>query len=227
MNEGWAAYHHSKIMTTRALKDSEIIEYADHHSGTVAPHPGRLNPYKLGMELFRNIEDRWNKGKFGLEYENCDDRVEKQNWDKKLGLGREKIFEVRKLHNDLTFLDAFMDREFCEDQKLFSFIQNSASNAYEIADREFKKVKAKLLQNMTNMGSPQISVVDANTNNRRELTLKHQHDGVDLRLDWAWEVLKNLNRVWRRPTHLETIIEGSPKVLTFDGKDQKEEKISG
>ena len=24
--------------------------------------PGRLNPYKLGIELFRDIEDRWNKG---------------------------------------------------------------------------------------------------------------------------------------------------------------------
>jgi len=34
-NEGWASYWHSTIMTTRALKDSEIVDYADHHSGTM------------------------------------------------------------------------------------------------------------------------------------------------------------------------------------------------
>ena len=28
---------------------------------------GRLNPYKLGIELFRDIEERWNKGQFGKE----------------------------------------------------------------------------------------------------------------------------------------------------------------
>jgi stage V sporulation protein R len=65
MNEGWASYWHSTIMTTRALRDHEIIDYADHHSGTMATSPGKLNPYKMGIELFRDIEDRWNKGRFG------------------------------------------------------------------------------------------------------------------------------------------------------------------
>jgi stage V sporulation protein R len=64
MNEGWATYWHAKIMTEKALTDTEVIDFADHHSGTVAMHPGQLNPYKLGFELWKDIEDRWNKGKF-------------------------------------------------------------------------------------------------------------------------------------------------------------------
>src|SRR6266568_2105268 len=36
MNEGWATYWHAKIMTERALNDAEVIDFADHHSGTVA-----------------------------------------------------------------------------------------------------------------------------------------------------------------------------------------------
>ena len=44
------------IMTLHALKDNELIDYADHHSGTMATSPGRINPYKLGIELFRDIE---------------------------------------------------------------------------------------------------------------------------------------------------------------------------
>ena len=39
----------------------------------MATQPGRLNPYKLGIELFRDIEERWNKGQFGNEYDECDD----------------------------------------------------------------------------------------------------------------------------------------------------------
>jgi stage V sporulation protein R len=225
MNEGWAAYHHSQIMTTRVLTDAEIIDYADHHSGTVAPSPGRLNPYKLGMEIFRSIEDRWNKGKFGAEYERCENLKEKLAWDKKLGLGRQKIFEVRKLYNDITFLDAFLDEDFCREQKLFQYGYNPATKSYEIVDRDFKKVKAKLLQRLTNMGQPRIDAVDGNAFNRGELTLKHRHDGVDLRMDWAWEVLKNLHRIWKRPVHIETIVDGTPKVLSFDGEEKKEQRM--
>ena len=81
MNEGWASFWHSTIMTTRTLKPSELVDYADHHSGTMATQPGRLNPYKLGIELLRDIEERWNKGQFGPEYEDCDDYETRQNWD--------------------------------------------------------------------------------------------------------------------------------------------------
>ena len=73
MNEGWASFWHSTIMTTSTLDPSELVDYADHHSGTMATQPGRLNPYKLGIELFRDIEERWDKGQFGPEYEECDD----------------------------------------------------------------------------------------------------------------------------------------------------------
>ena len=112
MNEGWATYWHAKIMTERALTDSEVIDFADHHSGTVAMHPGQINPYKLGFELWKDIEDRWNRGKFGKEYDDCDDYMTKREWNKDLGAGREKIFETRRVHNDITFIDAFFTEEF-------------------------------------------------------------------------------------------------------------------
>src|SRR3569623_1415113 len=65
MNEGWATYWHSKILTEQALTAAEVIDYADACSGVLAPAPGRLTPYTLGVELYRNIEARWNKGQFG------------------------------------------------------------------------------------------------------------------------------------------------------------------
>ncbi len=222
MNEGWATYWHSKIMTEKALTDSEVIDYADHHSGTVAGHPGRLNPYKLGLELYKDIEDRWNRGKFGKEYDECEDLRAKREWDLSSGLGREKLFEVRRIHNDVTFIDAFLTEEFAARHRLFTYAYNKKTNQYQIASREFRAIKAQILFQLTNHGQPFIYVTDANHRNRGELFLLHRHEGIDLKIDWARETLKNVHRIWQRPVHLMTAVDGKGKILSFDGKDLTE-----
>jgi stage V sporulation protein R len=216
------SYWHSKIMTTRALKDDELIDYADHHSGTMAMGPNKLNPYKIGIELLRDIEDRWNKGRFGKEYDECSSMVEKAKWDRQLGLGRQKIFEVRKLYSDLMFVDEFLTPEFCKQHKLFVYAYNLTTDQYEVADRTFAKIKQQLLQQLTNFGHPLIAVEDANFSNRGELLLDHQFEGVEIQLDRARETLKNLYRIWKRPVNIRTILSGTPKILSFDGAEYKE-----
>jgi stage V sporulation protein R len=225
INEGYASFWHSMIMTTRALKDSEIIDYADHHSGTMGVRPGAINPYKLGIELWRHIEDRWNKGRFGKEFDECDDLRARRAWDRKLGLGRQKIFEVRKHYNDITFIDEFLTPEFCVDQKMFTYGFNEKGNRWEIVDREFRKVKAKLLQQLTNFGQPIIEVVDGNFENRGELLLAHRHDGVDLRVDYAKDTLTNLQAMWRRPVGIVTKVDGKGVLMRFDGRDHTDRKV--
>lgn len=222
MNEGWASYWHSKIMTEKALDGDELIDYADHHSGTVAVHGNSLNPYKLGIELFRDIEDRWNKGKFGKEYDECESYEEKRKWDKKLGLGKEKIFEVRKVHNDVTFIDNFLTEEFCHDHKLFLYKYNRNTGKYEITDRDFKEVKKQLLFNLTNFGQPIIYVEDGNYENKGELLLYHKHEGIDLKLDYAKATIQNIFKIWKRPVSIRTIMDEKIKIYRFDGKDHTE-----
>lgn len=227
MNEGWASFWHSTIMTTRTLDPSELVDYADHHSGTMATYPGRLNPYKLGIELLRDIEERWNKGQFGPEWEACDDYETKRDWDKQLGLGRQKIFEVRKIHSDVTFIDTFLTPEFCRRHRLFSYRYNDNHELYEIESREFKKIKDRLLFGLTNFGQPIIRVKDGNFRNRGELYLTQEHFGVDLKLDHAQDTLRHLHRLWTRPVHLETVLEGRPTLLSFDGSDHTIRPLGG
>ena len=219
------SFWHSTIMTQKALKDSEIVDYADHHSGTMGTRPGAINPYKLGIELWRNIEDRWNKGRFGKEYDECDDLRARRAWDKKLGLGRQKIFEVRKHYNDITFIDEFLTADFAAEQKLFVYGFNEKGNRWEILDREFQKVKKKLLQQLTNFGQPIIEVVDGNFENRGELLLAHRHDGVDLRVDYAKDTLVNLQACWRRPVAIVTRVDGKGMLMRFDGRDHTDRKV--
>ncbi len=227
MNEGWASFWHSTIMTQKILHPSELVDYADHHSGTMATQPGRLNPYKLGIELLRDIEDRWNKGQFGPEWEECDNYEVRRKWDRQLGLGRQKIFEVRRIHNDVTFIDTFLTPDFCRRNQMFSYKHNDQNDTYEIESREFRKIKERLLFNLTNFGQPIIRVKDGNYRNRGELYLNHEHFGVDLKFDYAQDTLRHLHRLWTRPVHIETVADGRATLLSFDGTDHSIRPLGG
>jgi stage V sporulation protein R len=219
MNEGWATYWHSTIMTRHGIEPGDLICYADHCAGTLAGSQTRLNPYKLGVELFRDIEDRWNRGCFGQDWEDCEDMTAKREWNTGAGLGREKIFEVRRIHNDLTFIDEFLTLDFCRRHKLFQFGFNEDSGYYEIESRKFKDVKQQLLFNLTNMGRPHIFVRNGNYRNRGELFLEHRYGGVELKMTYAYDTLANLYRLWKRPVHIRTVLEDTVSILSYDGHE--------
>jgi stage V sporulation protein R len=227
MNEGWASYWHSTIMTQNILNDSEIIDFADHHSGTMAMQPGGYNPYKIGIELFRDIEERWNRGQFGREWEECDDVRDKKNWDKKLGLGRQKIFELRKIYNDVTFIDQFLTEDFCVKHKFFVYKFNQKTNRFEVDTRNFQAIKAQLLFHMTNFGQPIIRVEEANFANRGELLLTHLFEGMELQPDYMSQTLKNVFKLWTRPVNLATSMDGEAQIFRFDGQEYTNTKIGG
>ncbi len=216
MNEGWASYWHSTIMTRHGLEPNDVINYADHCAGTLATSPTRLNPYKLGIELFRDIEDRWNRGAFGQEYDDCDDLTAKRQWNTHAGLGREKIFEVRKIHNDLTFIDEFLTLDFCKRHRMFKFGYNEYSEHYEIESRAFGEIKQQLLFSLTNMGRPLLAVKDGNYRNRGELLIEHTYNGPELKLSYARDTLENVFKIWKRPVNLATVIDGCETMLRWD-----------
>lgn len=221
MNEGWASYWHSTILNQKALEPSEFIDFASIHAGVMAMSKQNINPYKIGIELFRDIEFRWNTGRFGKEYNECTDLYEKENWDKKTNLGRKKIFEVRKSHNDITFIHEFLTPEFCNRQKLFTYKFNPRSKRMEVDTRDFEAIKQKLLTQLANFGSPVIEVEDANYKNRKELLLRHKHYGVDLDMQFADQTMRNLFAIWKRPVSLATAYEDKEVIFTFDGKELK------
>ena len=127
----------------------------------------------------------------------------------------------------MTFIDTFLTQDFCKRYKLFSFKHNDQSDLYEIESREFKKIKERLLFNLTNFGQPIIRVRDGNFRNRGELYLAQEHFGVDLRLDYAQDTIRHLHRLWTRPVHLETTVDGRPTLLSFDGTDHSIRPLGG
>jgi len=150
MNEGWACFWHSRLMTGGLVESSEIIDYADRHAGSMQMGGAQINPYKVGLEMFRDIEKRWNRGQFGQEYTHCEDLARREHWNNNLGLGEKKVHEVRRLHNDVTFMDAFLTPELCEKLRLYTFLFDPKEEQYELHSRDFQLIKSKLLQMLTN-----------------------------------------------------------------------------
>jgi stage V sporulation protein R len=226
MNEGWASYWHAKLMSESLMESSELIDFADRHSAVMATSPQNLNPYKLGLELFRDIENRWDKGQFGTEWERCEDMAEKRAWSKNTNLGKTKIFQVRTIYNDLMFIDEFLTMDFCRRHGLFTYAFDKRKQQFVIESRDFKAIKSKLLSSLTNLGHPHIRVINGNYENRSELLLEHVYEGVALDVGFARETLKNLARIWTRPAHLMTKIDDRTICLSHDGENYKENIIA-
>ena len=219
MNEGWASYWHTTLMTEKVLKAGELIDFCDRNASILQMGRQQINPYKVGIELFKDIEYRWNTGRFGKDYQECDNMKDKEHWNLQLEQGKEKIFEVRKSHNDVTFIDEFLTEEFCQRAKLFTYKYNPNYDRFEIDTRDFLAIKQKLLAQLTNFGQPVIEVQDGNYENRSELLLAHCHFGTDLDTHYAAETMKNIYGIWKRPINLQTKYDDKEVIFCFNGKE--------
>ena len=239
-NEGWASYIDFNIMARRGFvglgqewtnkdgnkihgHDMGIVEYAKHKMGVLGGKYS-MNPYKLGFCLFMDIEERWNKGQFGKEYDECTNLVEKANWDKKLGLGHEKVLEVRKYYNDFTMISEFFTAEFCDKYEFFEW-EHHPNGEYVLVSRDHRKIRKALMMDYMNGGLPDIRLMDDNHLNRGNLFLQHQWGGLPLYGKYTRDVLLSLRKLWggNREVALATkTIDGQEVVFHTHSSDMVE-----
>jgi stage V sporulation protein R len=212
MNEGWASYWHSRIMREMDLTDDEFVQFAELHSGVVSPHRGSLNPYYLGYKIFEDIERRWNSPT----------EEEKQKFGRKGGEGRAKIFEVREMENDISFLRNYLTEEICEELDLFVY-ELVDEDEWTITEKRWERVRDQLVAGMTNFGFPYIEVCDGDYNRSRELYLRHRFEGIELDVKYARKVLEYVYKLWGRDVHLETTVDGESVVMHYDGQEHDED----
>jgi len=212
MNEGWASFWHARIMRELDLSDNGHIEFADLHSAVVSPQKGKLNPYYLGYKMFENIERNWDDP-------SAEDR---EKFGRNGGDGRAKIFEVREVESDVSFLRNYLTEELCEELDLFVY-ELVEEETWTISEKRWERVRDQLVANMTNFGFPYLQVEDGDYNGNRELYLKHCYEGTELDLRYARKALEHVQRLWGRTVHLETVVEEDVTVLHYDGEDHRED----
>jgi len=212
MNEGWASIWHARIMRELDLSDNEHIEFASLHSGVVSPQKGQINPYYLGYKIWEDIERRWENPS----------AEEREKFGRRGGEGREKIFEVRELENDVSFLRNYLTEELCEELDLFVY-ELIEEEEWTITDKKWERVRDQIVANMTNFGFPYLQVQDGDYNGNRELYIKHCFEGTELDMHYAWKALEHVHTLWGRPVHLETVVEDETTVLRYDGEEHHED----
>lgn len=212
MNEGWASIWHSRIMREMDLPTNEHLEFAELHAGVVSPHKGQLNPYYLGYKIFEDIEKRWDNP-------TAEDR---ERFGRSGAEGREKMFEVRELENDISFLRNYLTEELCEELDLFVYRLVDEED-WTVTEKNWERVRDQLALNMTNFGFPYIEVVDGDYDGNRELYLMHRYEGVELDMKYARKTLEHVYKLWGRDVHLETQVDDEPMVMHYDGHEHEED----
>ncbi|GIX47423.1 MAG: stage V sporulation protein R [Candidatus Tectimicrobiota bacterium] len=198
LNEGWASYWHAEIFHHwRGVSPEEMIEFARLHAGVVNPGSRlSVNPYYLGYSILVDIEKRW-------------DRLHEAGESSLTG--REKLFEVRRTEDDVSFLRNYLTPQLVEKLELFAYGSGCAHPPNQrcprcqdvvITSRERDAVLEALLAPRYNYGVPRIVISEV-----RDGVLYLEHlDRTTTFLDrhYAEQTLAYIAELWRRPVHLIT-----------------------
>ena len=178
MNEGWASFWHYNILKELDLDDGLHFEFLKRHNDVIAPILGGLNPYYVGFKIFEDLEKRY---------------------------GKEKIFEVREIERDSSFLRRYLTRELCEELNLFEYNKRAFDIVVEeVSDEDGWKAIRDNLSYTCGVGTiPYIRVIDFDTKDYI-LTLEHVFDGRELEMSYAKETLKYIQELWGRKVKLIT-----------------------
>ncbi|MBB6679065.1 SpoVR family protein [Cohnella lubricantis] len=189
MNEGWATFWHQRIMRELPLTSEETIEYAKLNSAVVQPSRSSLNPYYLGVKIFEDIEKRW---------------------------GRERIFEVRELDSDPSFLRNYLTKELTGELDLYIFEKKGQD--WTITEKTWEKVRDQLVYSRVNGGFPYLVVTDGDYQRTGELYLSHQFEGTELDQKYIERTLPYVVQLWGKPVHLESVVDDKKVLFNCDGK---------
>jgi stage V sporulation protein R len=206
MNEGWASYWHLRIMRELDLTEEETIEFAKLNAGVLQPSKQSINPYYLGFKMFEDIEKRWDHPT----------QEEIDRFGRKPGMGRQKMFEVRELDSDTSFIRNYLTKDLVDDLDLYIF-QKSGTD-WVVTDKTWEKVRDQLVTMRVNGGFPFLVVEDGDFLRNGELLLVHRFEGLELDVKYIEKTLPYIYQLWGKSVHLESMVEDRKVMFTYDGK---------
>ncbi|TDA67863.1 MAG: SpoVR family protein [Clostridia bacterium] len=204
MNEGWATFWHTRILRELDLPEAEAVEYAKLQGQLLQPSFMVLNPYLVGVRIFEDIEKRWDEAP-------------------EAGHGREKLFEVREIESDMSFLRNYLTKDLVSELDLYLY--KRVGSSWVVTEKKWEKVRDTLVQSLNNGGFPYIEVLDGDYGHRGELYLKHLFEGRPLDVLYVERTLPYVYLLWGRPVHLETVADGKTTLFSYDGKKNSRQVI--
>lgn len=206
MNEGWASYWHVRILRELDLTQDEAIEFAKLNAAVVAPSTTSINPYYLGYKMFEDIEKRWDEPT----------EEERERFGRKPRQGKQKMFDVRAMESDISFVRNYMTKELVDDLDLYLFQKKGRD--YTITDKSWEEVRDHLVSVRVNGGFPYLVVTNGDFLRQGELMIKHCYEGIELDVKYIEKTLPYVYHLWGRPVHMETVVEHKQVVFSYDGQ---------
>jgi stage V sporulation protein R len=225
MNEGWASLWHERIMTELELTPEEHWEFRRLHAGVLSPGSKMsINPYYVGYQILKDIERRWNGER---DPDDPEEDWRGEEFVRPEGQGMKKLFEVVEDESDVSFLRKYLTKKLVRDLDMYTYKMEEVGGelAWVVQDTDWRRVRDTIVDSMTNFGSPVVKVEDGDYNRHHELYLKHYYDGKPLDTDYTARTLRNIQFIWGRPVHLETIVDGDSVLLTYDGETMEQRML--
>ena len=121
--------------------------------------------------MFEDIEERYN---------NPTEEMKRRGV--KPGSGRDKIFEVREIEWDVSFLRNYLNKDLVMREDMYLFQRQGKE--YKVIDKEWEHVRDQLVNMRTNGGFPYLVVEDGDYLKNGELYIKHSYEGIELDLKY-------------------------------------------
>ena len=164
------SYNHYKICHDLDLPSEYHLPIIKSHNQVVRPHVGGINPYHLGFNLF--------------------DYIYKKH-------GIEECLIARESCHDSSFIRQYLTEELCGELNLFSYSKHKYNGIFidEVSDKDGWKIVRDDLAKSVGGGSIPIVYIEE-IKNGRQLIVRHEHDGRDLDLEHARNVVGYMKSLW-------------------------------
>jgi len=219
MNEGFATYWHEKLMrdlfTEGTLDRTAHAEYNFANALVKAKHRTAMNPYLIGSKIWEDIVTRWDKGRHGRDWEDCQDRKVKENWDTKAMDGHNQMFKVLKSYQDWFFMQNFLTVELVDDLDLYIFVGKENPMSYDliVTNHDNKQIRDLIVASFAHSHIPQVEIVNVDYEGAGKLYLKHQYAGAELQLEYTKKTLNHIYDLWGKEIILETVFQKKPVLI--------------
>ncbi|MGE4164017.1 MAG: SpoVR family protein [Vicinamibacterales bacterium] len=199
INEGFATWVHLRLVHAMQLPTADFVEFDRLNAGVVQPHPGGLNPYNLGLELWREV--------CRLHDEATPE--ERQRYPAAGHVdGAARVLELATVADDVSLVSEYLTAEVCRRCHLFVRDPEASPGraaAAAITDADAEAVRTELIQQLRTLGVPRLLVTDADRFHAGALWLEHRHEGIGLDREYAVGTLPLVAGLWGASVYVASV----------------------
>ena len=177
MNEGWASYHHYKIVEALKLPADLRFAIGQYHASVVRipDDPSTFNPYFIGFKMWEDIEKKY------------------------------PMREIMEEECDQGFVNKYLTPELMEELGLYlRGTEGDKVVVQKTPEDGFSDIKEAFVKSLGLGKIPVLRIKDSDHEGQKGLYLHHVFDGRNLEREHTAKTLEHISYFWPKKIILET-----------------------